>query len=172
MEGDEYAEVIEIKEADSILYVKNRDFESPAEFNKENATLHAELHIGYENVPIMIQLSEDPDKMTLHTEQYVLNYVKISKSEAEKQLKKVDQYCNPDFFIGRWERVDMEGGYEIKKEGDTYYYITDHYTKKMMYNTFNHILSCDLGVGMLTLQRSGENETKAFGRNTYRRVSP
>lgn len=172
MEGDEYAEVIEIKEVDSMLYVKNRDVEFPAEWDKEESTLRTELSIGFENVPIVIQLSENPDKMTIHTEQYALNCVKISKSEAEKQVKKVNEYCNPDFFIGHWQRVDMEGNHEIKKEGGTYYYVTNRYTKKMTYNTFNHILSCDLGVGILTFQRSGENEIKAFGINTYRRVAP
>ncbi|MFD2556201.1 hypothetical protein [Sphingobacterium tabacisoli] len=170
--GHDYAEVVEIKQIDSVYYVKNRDFELPAVYDKPNSTLTSALIVESDSVPILLVLSEDPKKMTMHTEKHVLNYVKISKSEAEKQEKKVDQYCNPDFFIGRWERVDMEGNHEIKKEGDTYYYVTNRYTKKMSYNAFNHILSCDLGVGILTFQRSGENEIKAFGINTYRKVSP
>ncbi|MGE8431501.1 hypothetical protein [Chryseobacterium joostei] len=172
MVGDKYSEVIEIKEVGTVVYVKNRATEFPAEWDKAKATLSSELRIGSDNIPILIQLSKDPDKITLNTEQYSLDWVKISKSEAEKQVKKVDQYCNPDFFIGRWQRVDMEGTHEIKKKGDTYYYITDQYTKKMTYNAFNHILSCDLGVGILPFQRSGNNEIKAFGINTYRRISP
>ncbi|TDQ79336.1 hypothetical protein [Sphingobacterium yanglingense] len=170
--GDDYSEVIEIKQIDSLYYVKNRGFELPAEFDKANTKLTSALVVESDSVPILLALSEDPKNMTLHTEKHVLNYVKINRAEAEKQEKKVDEYCNPDFFIGHWERVDMEGGHEIKKEGEIYYYVTNRYTKKMSYNAFNHILSCDLGVGMLTFQRSGDNEIKAFGLNTYRKVSP
>lgn len=172
MVGDQYSEVIEIKEVGSVLYVKNQDVEFPAEWDKARGTISSKLRIGPDNIPILIQLSEHPYKMTLHTEQYALNWVKISRNEATKQMKKVKQYCNPDFFIGHWQRVDMEGSHQIKKEGGTYYYVTNQYTKKMTYNAFNHILYCDLGVGILTFQRSGNNEIKAFGRNIYRRVSP
>lgn len=167
----EHSEVLEIQKAGDKLYLKSKDLESPATFNKEDNTLSAQISNGIASVTIIMNVLDDADKMKMSIGTQGANLTKISKEEAEKRNKEYEAYYDPNFFVGEWKSdIATESPINIIKEGNEYYFVSGFLGKKRLsYNSKKHVMTAQVGFSTVSIRRSGEQEITAYGNKKYKK---
>ncbi|WP_341830997.1 hypothetical protein AACH28_16290 [Sphingobacterium thalpophilum] len=171
-DGKEHAEILEIQKVGDKLYLKSKDLEAPATYNKEDNTLNAHVSNGIASVTFVMNVLEDSNKMKMSIGTKGADFTKISKTEAEKRNKEYEEYFNPDFFVGEWKSdVKTESPITIIKEGNEYYFVSGYLGKKFLsYNSIKHVMSAQVGFTTISIRRTGDQEITAYGDRTYKRV--
>ena len=168
----EHSEVLEIQKAGDKLYLKSKDLETPATFNKEDNTLSAQISNGIASLTILMNVLDDSDEMKMSIGTKGANLTKITKAEAEKRNKAYEEYYNPDFFVGEWKNdVATESPINIVKEGDEYYFASGFLGKKRLsYNSKKHVMTVQVGFSTVSIRRSGDQEITAYGNKKYKKL--
>ncbi len=171
-DGKEHVEILEIQKVGDKLYLKSKDLEAPATFNKEDNTLHAQVSNGIASVTFVMNVLEDANKMKMSIGAKSADFTKITKTEAEKRKKEYEEYFNPDFFVGEWKSdVKTESPITIIKEDKKYYFISGYLGKKLLsYNSTKHVMTAQVGFTTVSIRRTGDQEITAYGNRTYKRV--
>lgn len=171
-DGKEHVEILEIQKVEDKLYLKSKDLEAPATYNKEDNTLNAQVSNGIASVTFVMNVLEDENKMKMSIGTKGADFTKITKAEAEKRKKAYEEYFNPDFFVGEWKSdVKTESPITIIKEGNKYYFVSGYLGKKLLsYNSIKHVMTAQVAFSTVSIRRTGDQEITAYGNRTYKRV--
>jgi len=117
----------EIREHEGKLYIlvdiDGKTVEIPASFDEEGKSLHAKLPTPAGNVDLQVAYLDIDKKLKINIAGSSTDFSKISEAEAKERAKKIEDFYDPNFLVGKWSNLKTPNAdpIEIRKEGEKYF---------------------------------------------------